>query len=69
MNNNKKLKKKKPTLRYIIIKMTKLKDKMRILKFAREKTVVTYKGAPIRCYLIPQQKYFRAEVSGMKYSK
>ena len=28
--------------------MAKLKDKDRILKAAREKQVVTYKGAPIR---------------------
>ena len=28
--------------------MTRLKDKERILKAAREKQVVTYKGAPIR---------------------
>ena len=34
--------------RHIIIKMTRLKDKERILKVAREKQVVTYKGAPIR---------------------
>ena len=38
---------KKPTPRYIIIKMTRLKDKERILKAAREKQGVTYKGAPI----------------------
>ena len=32
--------------RYIIIKMAKFKDKKRILKAAREKQEVTYKGAP-----------------------
>ena len=31
-----------------IIKMTKFKDKERILKAAREKQEVTYKGSPIR---------------------
>ena len=31
-----------------IIKMTRLKDKEKILKDAREKQVITYKGAPIR---------------------
>ena len=36
----------RPTLRYII-KMTRLKDKKRILKAVREKQVITYKGAPI----------------------
>ena len=36
------------TPRHIIIKMTRLKDKERILKAAREKQVVAYKGAPHR---------------------
>ena len=44
----KKLDPKRPTLRYSIIKMTRLKDKERILKATREKQGVTYKGAPIR---------------------
>ena len=39
---------KRPTLRHIIIKMPKVKDKERILKTAREKKLVTYKGVPIR---------------------
>ena len=39
---------KKPTARHIIIKMAKFQDKERILKAAREKKEVTYKGAPIR---------------------
>ena len=39
-------KKNKP--RHIIIKMSKVKDKDRILKTAREKETVTYKGVPIR---------------------
>ena len=43
-----KLDPKKPTLRHTIIKMTRLKDKKRILKVRREKQVVTYKGTPIR---------------------
>ena len=34
--------------RHIIIKMTRLKNKEKILKVAREKQVVAYKGAPIR---------------------
>ena len=36
------------TPRDIIIKMPKVKDKERILKAAREKQRVTYKGIPIR---------------------
>ena len=37
----------RPTARHII-KMTKVQDKERILKAAREKQEVIYKGAPIR---------------------
>ena len=37
---------KRPTLKHIIIKMTRLKDKDRIVKATREKQVVTYKGVP-----------------------
>ena len=40
--------KKRTTPRHIVIKMPKIKDKERILNAAREKQVVTYKGAPIR---------------------
>uniref|UniRef100_A0A8D0UX41 L1 transposable element RRM domain-containing protein n=1 Tax=Sus scrofa TaxID=9823 RepID=A0A8D0UX41_PIG len=36
------------TPRHILIKLTKMKDKEKILKAAREKKQVTYKGAPIR---------------------
>ena len=39
---------KRPTPRHIIIKMAKSKHKERILKAAREKHLVTYKGALIR---------------------
>ena len=39
---------KRTTPRHIIIKMPKFKDKERILKAAREKQAVTYKGVPIR---------------------
>ena len=39
---------KRPTSRHVIIKMAKFQDKERILKAAREKQEVTYKGAPIR---------------------
>ena len=35
---------KKPTPRHITIKMTKFKDKERILKAAREDKLVTYRG-------------------------
>nr|KAF6441175.1 hypothetical protein HJG63_012325 [Rousettus aegyptiacus] len=39
---------KRPTPRHIIIKMPKVKYEERILKAAREKPLVTYKGAPIK---------------------
>ena len=39
---------KRPTPRHIIIKMGKIKDKEGILKAAREKELVTYRGVPIR---------------------
>ena len=39
---------KRTTPRHIIIKMAKIKDKDRILKAARERKKVTYKGKPIR---------------------
>ena len=39
---------KRPTPRHTIIKMTKIKDKERILKAAREKQLVTYSEVPIR---------------------
>ena len=39
---------KRPTITHIIIKMAKFHDKERILKAAREKQEVKYKGAPIR---------------------
>ena len=38
---------KRPNSRHIIIKMAKFQDKERILKAAREKQEVTYKGASI----------------------
>ena len=38
---------KRTTPRHIIIKIPRAKDKERILKVAREKQVVTFKGAPI----------------------
>ena len=34
--------------RHIIIKLPKIKDKEKILKAARKKETVTYKGVPIR---------------------
>ena len=38
----------KHTPRHIIITLSKMKEKERILKATREKKTVTYKGVPIR---------------------
>ena len=42
----KKLDQKRNTPRHIIIKLPKIKDRETILKAARKKETVTYKGAP-----------------------
>ena len=44
----KKLVPRRNTPRHIIIKLLKIKDKERILKTAKKKETVTYKGVPIR---------------------
>ena len=44
----KKLDPRRNTPRHIIITLAKIKQKERILKAAREKEIVTYKGVPIR---------------------
>ena len=36
------------TPRHIVIKLAKIKDKEKLLKAAREKRQITYKGSPIR---------------------
>ena len=43
----KKLDPRRNTPRHIIIKLPEIKDKERILKAAREKETVTYKGVPL----------------------
>ena len=44
----KKLNPRKPTPRHITVRVPKINNKERILKAAREKETVTYKGVPIR---------------------
>ena len=60
---------KKLAVRHIVIKMRKVKDKERILKAAREKNLVTYRGVSIGHQLISQKKLCRLEGTGKKYSK
>ena len=58
---------KKPTPRHIITKMPKVIDKGRILKAAREKKLVTYKGVPVRLLANFSKATLQAEGTGKKY--
>ena len=51
---------KRNTSRHIETKITKNKDKDKILKATRKKCQITYKGTPIRL-LISQQKLYKPE--------
>ena len=64
----KKLDPKRNTPRHVIIKLPKIKDKERILKAARRKERVTYKGVPIRLS-VHSSRDCRLEGTGKKYSK
>ena len=55
-----KLDPRKHTPSHIIITLAKLKDKERILKAAREKETVTYKGVPIRLSADFSKEIFQA---------
>ena len=55
--------------RHIIIKIPKVKDKERILKSARKKQRVTYKGIPIRLSADFSKETCSQEGTGKKYSK
>ena len=55
--------------RHLIIKLPKMKDKERILKSARKKETITYKGMPIRLLADFSKKERRQEGAGRKYSK
>ena len=52
------------TPRHTVIKLTKIKDKEKLLKATREKRQITYNGTPIRL-----TTDFSAEGSGMIYLK
>ena len=64
----KKLDPRKHTPRHIIIILPKMKDKERILKAAREKQRVTYKGVPIRLSADFSKEICWLEGTGKKYS-
>ena len=55
--------------RHILIKLSKIKYTEKILKGAREKQQITYKGMPIRLMLIFQQKLCKPKGSGRTYLK
>ena len=64
----KKLDPRRNTPKHIIIKLPNVKDKEKILKAAREKERVTYKGVLIRLSVF-QKKPCRQEGAGKKYLK
>lgn len=55
---------KKSIQRYIIIKLSKDKDKKQILKTSRENKLVMHKGSPINCQWTFQQKCCMLEGMG-----
>ena len=57
------------TPRHIVIKLTKIKNKEKILRATREKQQITYKGTHIDYQLISKQKICRPEGSGMVHLK
>ena len=60
---------KRPTPRYIIIKMSKIKDKERILEAAREMHSVTYKRIPIRLSADFSKETLQARNNGQEIFK
>ena len=64
----KKLDPKRNTPRHIIITLAKIKEE-RILKAAREKETVTYKGVSIRLWADFSKETLQARGAGKKYSK
>ena len=65
----KKLDPRRNTPRHIIITLTKIKEKERILEAAREEETVTYKGVPIGLSADFSKKPCRQEEAGKKYLK
>ena len=65
----KKLDPRKNTPRHIIITLAKIKEKETILKAAREKETVTYKGLPIRLSADFSKETLQARRGWKEYSK
>ena len=55
--------------RHILIKLSKIKYKEKILKAAREKQEITYKGIPIRLTADLSAKLCKPEGNGRTYLK
>ena len=64
-----KLDSRRNTSKHIIITSAKIKDKERILKPAREKETLTYKGVPIRLSADCPKETLQAKGAGKRYSK
>ena len=60
---------KRITPRHIIIKTPTVKNKERILKIARQKQILTYKGVPIRLSADFSKETLQARRGWKKYSK
>ena len=60
---------KRPTPRHVRIIMPKVKDKERILKAARAKQTITYKGVPIRLSADFSKETLPARRGGKEVSK
>ena len=65
----KKLDPRKHTPRHTILMLPKIKNKERILKAAREKETVTYKGVPIRLSADFSKETLQERGAAKKYSK
>ena len=59
----------KHTPRHIIITLSKIKNKERILEAGREKDTVTYKGVPIRLSADFSKETLQARRGWTEYSK
>ena len=57
------------TLRHIVIKLTKIKDRDKILKATREKQLITYKRIPFRLSADFSTETHKPEGNGMTYLK
>ena len=65
----KKLDLRRNTPRQMMITLPKIKEKERILKAAREKERITYKGVPLRLAADFSKETLQQEGDGKKYSK